>query len=398
MIARDKKNGGYRVAVPYKDEFGVTKRKWRRCKTLKEAKQIEAKLTTDIKNYNRVADSMTLDELFNEMKGDMEKKIRATTIYGYESKYRLYISPILGALPVNDLNIQTLQKWKSSFPPKALGTKRQCYIIMSKLLRYGKKIHGFSALDALQAVGTFKDDPNKLPEKETLHFWTPAQFAMFSEALRKKCECHKETDASYLTFWNTYVILNICFFAGLRIGEASALFIKDYHKDANRPYLDITKSLTEKPIGDNKITKTKNEQSNRKVPIPKTLCAILDEHIERLRRLPCKFSEDLFLVSGEKPISHQTIRCIKGRVEKENFIEHIRVHDLRHSYVSALINAGVPITTISKLVGHTSVEVTWKVYSHLYPDTLSDAIDIFDQMMASNKKSQKSVPKSVPLS
>lgn len=67
MIARDKKNGGYRVAVPYKNEFGVTKRKWRRCKTLKEAKQIEAKLTTDIKNYSRVADSMTLDELFNEL-------------------------------------------------------------------------------------------------------------------------------------------------------------------------------------------------------------------------------------------------------------------------------------------------------------------------------------------
>ena len=398
MIARDKKNGGYRVAVPYKDEFGVTKRKWRRCKTLKEAKQIEAKLTTDIKNYSRVANSMTLDELFNEMENDDKSKIRATTIYAQNLRYKRYIKNVLGSCPVNEINVPVLKKWKATIPSDQLtSSKRLIFLLLSKLFRYGKRVHGLTAIDALQVVGNFEKDPNAIHEEKKLHFWTPAQFAMFSEALRKKCECYKETETSYLTFWDTYVILNICFFAGLRIGEAAALFIKDYHKDVERPYLDITKSVTRRPIGDNKITKTKNEQSNRKVPIPKTLCAILDEHIERLRRLPCKFSEDLFLVSGEKPICQQTIRDIKNCIEKEKFIEHIRVHDLRHSYVSVLINAGVPITTISKLVGHTSVEVTWKVYSHLYPDTLSDAIDVFDQMMVSNKKSQKSVPKSVPL-
>ncbi len=397
MIARDKKNGGYRVAVPYKDEFGVTKRKWRRCKTLKEAKQIEAKLTTDIKNYSRVADSMTLDELFNEMKGDMEKKIRATTIYGYESKYRLYISPVLGALPVNDIGIKTLQKWKNSFPPKALGTKHQCYIVMSKLLRYGKKMHGFSAIDALQALGTFKGDPNKLPEEETLHFWTPAQFAMFSEALRKKCEANDCTNPSYFLYWNVYVVLNICFFAGLRRGEACALQVKDYHKEGARPYLDINKSLPALAGNCHQVAKTKNEQSNRKVPIPNTLVRILDEQIERLKRLPDKFSEDFFIAGGTDTLCVSSIRDIKIAVEDELHLEHIRVHDLRHSYVSVLINAGVPITTISKLVGHTSVEVTWKVYSHLYPDTLSDAIDVFDQIMP-QKNVVKSVTKSVPLS
>ena len=397
MIARDKKNGGYRVAVPYKNEFGVTKRKWRRCKTLKDAKQIEAKLTTDIKNYNRVADSMTLDELFNEMKGDMVKKIRATTIYGYESKYRLYISPVLGALPVNDIGIKTLQKWKNSFPPKALGTKHQCYIVMSKLLRYGKKIHGFSAIDALQALGTFKGDPNKLPEEETLHFWTPAQFAMFSEALKKKCEANDCTNPSYFLYWNVYVVLNICFFAGLRRGEACALQVKDYHKEGARPYLDINKSLPALAGNCHQVAKTKNEQSIRKVPIPNTLVRILDEQIERLKRLPDKFSEDFFIAGGTNTLCVSSIRDIKIAVEDELHLEHIRVHDLRHSYVSVLINAGVPITTISKLVGHTSVEVTWKVYSHLYPDTLSNAIDIFDQIMP-QKNVVKSVTKSVPLS
>lgn len=392
MIARDKKNGGYRVAVPYKNEFGVTKRKWRRCKTLKEAKQIEAKLTTDIKNYNRVADSMTLDELFNEMKSDMEKKIRATTIYDYESKYRLYISPVLGSLPVNDIGIQTLQKWKNSFPPKALGTKKQCYIVLSRVLRFGKKMHGFSALDALQVVGDFEKDPNAIHEEEKLHFWTPAQFAMFSEALRKKCEANDCTNSRYFLYWNVYVILNICFFAGLRRGEACALQIRDYHKEGARPYLDVNKSLPALAGNSHQVSKTKNEQSNRKVPIPNTLVRILDEQVERLRRLPDRFSDDFFLAGGTNTINPTSIRCIKIAIEDELHLEHIRVHDLRHSYVSVLVNAGVPITTISKLVGHSSAEITWKVYSHLYPDTLSNAIDIFDQIMP-QKKILKSVPK-----
>lgn len=396
MIARDKKNGGYRVAVPYKDEFGITKRKWKRCKTLKEAKQIEAKLTTDIKNYSRVADSMTLDELFNEMRDDMAKKIRATTIYDYESKYRLYVSPVIGSVSVNNLNIQILQKWKNSFPPKALGTKKQCYIVLSKVLRYGKKMHGFSALDALQALGTFKSDPNKLPEEEVLHFWTPAQFAMFSETLRKKCEDDNPTNVKYLMRWNVYVVLNICFFAGLRRGEACALQVKDYHKEGARPYLDVNKSLPALAGDCHRVAKTKNEQSNRKVPIPNTLACILDEQIERLKKLPDRFSDDFFIAGGPNTMSVSSIRDIKNAIEDELHLEHIRVHDLRHSYVSVLINAGVPITTISKLVGHTSVEMTWKVYSHLYPDTLSEAIDIFDQIMP-QKKIVKSVTKSVPL-
>lgn len=396
MIARDKKNGGYRVAVPYKDEFGITKRKWKRCKTLKEAKQIEAKLTTDIKNYSRVADSMTLDELFNEMRDDMAKKIRATTIYDYESKYRLYVSPVIGSVSVNDLNIQILQKWKNSFPPKALGTKKQCYIVLSKVLRYGKKMHGFSALDALQALGTFKSDPNRLPEEEVLHFWTPAQFAMFSEALRKKCEDDNPTNVKYLMRWSVYVVLNICFFAGLRRGEACALQVKDYHKEGARPYLDVNKSLPALAGDCHKVAKTKNEQSNRKVPIPNTLARILDEQIERLKKLPDRFSDDFFIAGGTNTLCVTAIRYIKNAIEDELHLEHIRVHDLRHSYVSVLINAGVPITTISKLVGHTSVEMTWKVYSHLYPDTLSEAIDIFDQIIP-QKKIEKSVTKSVPL-
>lgn len=47
----------------------------------------------------------------------------------------------------------------------------------------------------------------------------------------------------------------------------------------------------------------------------------------------------------------------------------IRIHDLRHSHASYLINNNVPILAISRRLGHASPAITLNVYSHLYERT-----------------------------
>ena len=49
-------------------------------------------------------------------------------------------------------------------------------------------------------------------------------------------------------------------------------------------------------------------------------------------------------------------------------MEQIRVHDLRHSHASMLIDMGGDIKEISERLGHESVKTTWDTYAHLYPD------------------------------
>ena len=49
-------------------------------------------------------------------------------------------------------------------------------------------------------------------------------------------------------------------------------------------------------------------------------------------------------------------------------LEPIRVHDLRHSHTSMLIDMGFDIKEISERLGHESVKTTWDTYAHLYPD------------------------------
>ena len=56
------------------------------------------------------------------------------------------------------------------------------------------------------------------------------------------------------------------------------------------------------------------------------------------------------------------------RVAKLADLEPIRVHDLRHSHASLLIEMGFNILMVSQRLGHEKVETTWRIYAHLYPD------------------------------
>ena len=55
-------------------------------------------------------------------------------------------------------------------------------------------------------------------------------------------------------------------------------------------------------------------------------------------------------------------------------VKRIRIHDLRHSHVSLLINMGYSAVAIAERVGHESVEITYR-YAHLFPTIQKDMAD-----------------------
>jgi integrase len=69
------------------------------------------------------------------------------------------------------------------------------------------------------------------------------------------------------------------------------------------------------------------------------------------------------------------VRALADANESAKIAPPITLTDLRHGYASALINAGVPIEVISKLMGHADVRITMRHYAHLVPSTLEAAVD-----------------------
>jgi integrase len=143
--------------------------------------------------------------------------------------------------------------------------------------------------------------------------------------------------------------------SGMRLAEVVGIRVKDVSLETNSIFL----------------AKTKNGRS-RHVPMsPK-----LREFVISL--LKGKKGED-------KLVDNQTTKWTVGDwfsdITERLGYSGITFHALRHTFVHRLLNAGTPIYKVSKLVGHSSVEVTESTYGHLSNQDLQSALNQIDGLI-----------------
>jgi integrase len=162
---------------------------------------------------------------------------------------------------------------------------------------------------------------------------------------------------------------------GARVGEAQRLTWRHINL-ARMPRPAVT------------FVDTKNGE-NRSVPLPKraeemmlrqrkTAVAQLDEPVftERARKTIITKYGETFCRRGDRiPLSNLSPLFIRAR--RSVGLEDVRLHDLRHTYASRLVRAGVPLFEVAKLLGHRQIEMTMR-YSHLTVDTLDAAVAALD--------------------
>ena len=64
-----------------------------------------------------------------------------------------------------------------------------------------------------------------------------------------------------------------------------------------------------------------------------------------------------------------------SRVVQATDLPYLTFHSLRHTHATILLGAGVPITVVSKRLGHSSIAITGDVYSHVNAEMASDAAE-----------------------
>lgn len=72
------------------------------------------------------------------------------------------------------------------------------------------------------------------------------------------------------------------------------------------------------------------------------------------------------------------------RVCKISGVKKIRVHDIRHSHASLLVEMGFSPLLIAERLGHERVQTTMETYSHLYPNKQIEVANQLDELMAKN--------------
>jgi integrase len=160
-------------------------------------------------------------------------------------------------------------------------------------------------------------------------------------------------------------LVAVCAFAGLRLGEASALRVADV--DFLRRELHVRRQV-QWPGGGHAEIRPPKYSSERTVYAPDGLLSLLAEHVRRFR--PGGDPDRWLFPNGKDDTlpMHAGMVAYQWRIARERAGVGFRLHDLRHFYASGLIRAGCDVVTVQRALGHSSATTTLRTYSHLWPD------------------------------
>lgn len=366
----DEKTKTYYTSFYYKDFSGTNHRKLKRgFKLQREAKEYERDFIAKMQG----SDTMTFAALANYFLQDLKTRAKPTTIETATFTIEHYLKPTFEKLQANTIRPAAIKSWQHSLIEKGLSKNSIAtfYRFLTMIFKYGVKYYGLNDNPCSIVSGITRGKPHNI------NYWTLSEFNLFIKALTEHHKPNARHSAEFLqTVYNTF------FYCGLRKGELLALTIGDYNRKEQT--LTINKTLTR--IGEEDvITEPKTPKSNRTVSLPHQLCIMLDEHISKLEYTST--NEPLF-PKLTKGILFSTIKKFSELAE----VKRIRIHDLRHSHASMLINLGVQPLAISERLGHENIQTTLNIYSHLYPNTAGDIADQLDTMI--KKQYQNSITNS----
>ena len=174
---------------------------------------------------------------------------------------------------------------------------------------------------------------------------------------------------------------------GLRISEILGLTWNNI--DFNDFTITIDK-ITVRDKGQVILKEPKTESSIRTISAPKEIILILKQL--KKDRLAAKLRgekshrELIFYDKNLNPIAQDVLSKQFRYFLQENNLKHIRFHDLRHSHVTMLIDAKVPIKVISERVGHSNVNTTLNIYSHALREMDQEASDKISDTLFNNER------------
>lgn len=155
--------------------------------------------------------------------------------------------------------------------------------------------------------------------------------------------------------------IGVCAFAGLRLGEASALNVDSV--DFLKRTLKVERQVQYKP-GFGARIKDPKYGSKRAVFLPAELVEMLAVHISEHG---ASSSGWLFHNGADRPLPPSTVDSWWQRTLRTAKVSGVHLHGLRHFYASGLIAAGCDVVTVQRALGHAKPSLTLDVYSHLWP-------------------------------
>ncbi len=334
-VYKDEKRGTWYCCFYYTNWQGEKKHKLKRgFAKQKDAKEYERAYLDPLQSNPQ----MTVESLINIYIKDMRNRLRLSTMSNKEHLLKTKVLPYFKSLKLGDIKPTTVRNWQNEMMNQGFSETYLKTINnqLCALLNYAVKYYGLKENPCHKAGSMGRKHAKEM------NFWTRDEYIVFLESISDKPV--------------TRMSFQVLYWCGLRVGELLALTCSDI--DLEKKTLSVNKSY-QRINGQDIISEPKTPKSNRIIALPDFLCDELKEYMSHLYNR----KENARMFDTTKSILHKEMT----RGCKASGIKKIRVHDLRHSHASLLVELGYSPLLIAERLGHENIETTLNTYSHLYP-------------------------------
>jgi integrase len=311
-----------------------------------------------------------LDRWLNEY---VKPNLGPRTYEGYESIIRCHLTPDLGHIQLVQLKPQQLQKYyakklsggrcngKGALNPTTVSHHHTClHRALEMAVKWGLIIR--NPADAVTPPRPLHAEMNTMNE----------------DGLQKFLETAKPTPY--------YTIFYTSLFTGMRRSEVLALRWCDV--DLLMCQASVTQCLHHLKDGNLVFRPPKTAKGRRVIALPPSLALVLKDHKEKqimegvMMGKALKESDLVFSTSEGTPLLPDRISHAWIRIVKRAGLEHVRLHDARHTHASLLLKQGVHPKVVQERLGHATISTTLDLYSHVTPGLQEAAAKRFDEVLS----------------
>lgn len=276
----------------------------------------------------------------------MEHRLRENTMRTKKFIIDLKIIPYFKKKNMNEIKASDVRAWQNALMKKGYS---ETYLKtvnnqLSAIFNYAVRYYDLIDNPCRKAGSIGKSHAG---EKE---FWTKQEFKQFLVTVEDK----PETKMAFL----------LLYWTGMRIGELLAITYNDI--DLEKRTISVNKSY-QRIEGRDIITLPKTPKSKRIITIQPFLVEELKEYTSHLYGI---MADERMFRFTKSYMEHEIIRGIKA-----SGVKRIRLHDIRHSHASLLVEMGFTPLAIAERLGHEKIETTLNTYSHLYPNKQGELAD-----------------------
>lgn len=295
----------------------------------------------------------------------VESTLRPKTAIQYKQVIRQHLIPNLGNIRLRDLHMERIDRFYGDLLKKGIGvrtiriTHSVLHVALERAVKYELIVrnpaHGATVPKKVEA------EMSVLDEEQVTRFLTAEQGTRYQ------------------------ALFHLAIVTGMRQAELFGLKWSDLSWSKGMLYL---RRQAQRVPGKGMIfSEPKTRAGRRTVKLGETTLQMLREHYQ--------YQQEARLLAGERwkendlifpssigtPLDQRGVLREYDAVLEKAGLPKIRFHDLRHTAASIMLNRGVPVIVVSKMLGHSKPSVTLDIYGHLYTDMQDGAAAVMDEVV-----------------